>query len=233
MILNVDAGEFDSEPEELAAFADLLHVACGGHAGDEDSMRRTLHRARTHGCAVGAHPSYPDREHFGRVAMDLPYDTLDESLRDQVRELVRIAHDEGLRVTSLKPHGAIYHAANRDAELADLVAHVARDLCGARASLVGPARGELARAAAALGLEFLPEGFADRRYEPDGTLRDRGRADALIGSVAESVAQANALALRGDVRTLCVHADSPLALPILRALRARFAFDHDLRHRNG
>jgi UPF0271 protein len=222
VLLNVDAGELDSEPEELAASAHLLNVACGGHAGDEASMRRTLQRARSHGCRVGAHPSYPDREHFGRRRMDLPYEFLEVSLRAQVGDFARIAREEGLPLGSLKPHGALYHAANADAALADRVASVARDLCAAGASLVGPPRGELARAAKAYGLGYLPEGFADRRYEHDGTLRDRRHRDALLGSVDEAVAQARELAARGELRTLCVHGDSPLAVPILRALRAAF-----------
>ena len=219
MLLNVDAGELQDESEELAASAHLLNIACGGHAGDEGSMRLTLQRARAHGCRVGAHPSYPDREHFGRRPMEIPYRALEASLQAQVMALVALARDEGLRVTSLKPHGALYHAANEDPALAALVAAVTRNGIAGDAALVGPPRGELERAATQLGLAFFAEGFADRRYEADGGLRDRRHADALLSSVEEAVAQARTLMAGGEVRTLCVHGDSPLAVPILRALR--------------
>lgn len=216
--INVDAGELPDEPEELAQFAHVLHVACGGHAGDEDSMRRTLARAKRHRSRVGAHPSYPDREHFGRKTMVLPYDVLAASLRTQVAALALLAEAAGLALMSLKPHGALYHAANADRGLAELLADIAREH-GAGLALVGPPRGELANAAAAAKLDFFAEGFADRRYEADGTLRDRRHADAVLASVDEAVAQARVLAARGDLRTLCVHGDTPHAVPLLRALR--------------
>lgn len=222
MLLNIDAGELEDEPEEFAALAHVFHVACGGHAGNAHTMRRTVLRARLQGCRVGAHPSYPDRASFGRVRLDLPLEELEASLRTQVAALAAIARSEGTALTSLKPHGALYHAANADRALASIVASVTRACCAEGACLVGPPKGELRDAATRAALPFLAEGFADRRYEPDGTLRDRRHPDALLASVEDALAQAHALEARAEVQTLCVHGDSPLGLPILRALRAAF-----------
>ena len=220
VLLNVDAGELPGEPEELAALAHALHVACGGHAGDAGTMRATVLRAKRSGARVGAHPSYPDRTGFGRKPMDLPHDVLASSLRDQLEALARVAANEGVAVTSLKPHGALYHAANRDPRLAGLLVDLARSVAPMPLALVGPPRGALREAALAAGVPYLREGFADRAYEPDGTLRDRTKPGALLEDPAAAVAQARALA--PHVETLCVHGDSPNAVAILRALREAF-----------
>lgn len=222
MLLNLDAGELDDEPQELASLAHVLHIACGGHAGDATSMAATLARAHASGARVGAHPSYPDRAGFGRHAMSLPLDDLRASLTHQVRELARHAAAIGLRLTSLKPHGALYHAADRDDALAKLLGDLAAKATGAPLALVGPPGGCLHNAAIAFGLPYLREGFADRRYEPDGTLRARTAPGALLETVEEAIAQAHALAATGRYDTLCIHGDSPLAVPMLRALREVF-----------
>ena len=227
MLLNVDAGELPGESDELAALAHVLHVACGGHAGDEGTMRETIRRAHRSGARVGAHPSYPDRAGFGRKAMEIPYETLAASLREQLATLARIAAEEGVPLTSLKPHGALYHAANRDPTLAALVVSLVRGHANSPLvpvpplALVGPPRGALREAALAAGVPYLREGFADRAYEADGTLRDRTKPGALLEEPAAALAQARALA--PHVETLCVHGDSPNAVAILRALREAFS----------
>ena len=222
VLLNLDAGELDDEPRELAALAHVLHIACGGHAGDATSMAATLARAHASGARVGAHPSYPDRAGFGRRALSLPLDDLRASLMHQVTELARHAAAQGLRLTSLKPHGALYHAADGDEALAQLLGDVASKATGAPLALVGPPGGYLQSTAIAFGLGYLREGFADRRYESDGTLRARTLPGALLETVDAAVAQAKALAASGRYDTLCIHGDSPLAVPMLQALREVF-----------
>lgn len=221
-LFNVDAGELDDEPAELWSLAHLLHVACGGHAGDATSMRRALARAAAAGARVGAHPSYPDREGFGRRTVAIAPGALAQSLRAQCASLRALADEAGVALTSVKPHGALYHDAARSPALARDLAELTRDLFGPGAALVGPpgppsALGDAARAA---GLAYLREGFADRGYGVDGALLPRSAEGALLTDPDAAVAQARALWASGAVDTLCVHGDNPAALPLLRALRA-------------
>ena len=210
--MNLDAGEHEDEPEELWALCDIVCVACGGHAGDDRSMARLAafcaSRARPR---LGAHPSYPDREGFGRRTIAIAPAELEASVTEQCLRLAAIARDHGLRVEWVKPHGALYHDAAADDVLADAV------LAGARAALgdiivIGPPRGALARAP-----RYLREGFADRRTRPDGTLVPRTEPGALIEDPAAAAARARMLVR--EVDTICVHADTPNALAIAGAVR--------------
>lgn len=222
ILLNVDAGELVDEPNELVGLAHVVHIACGGHAGDAETMRSTLRRAKSAGTRVGAHPSYPDRDGFGRRPMSIGFDELRASLTNQVNALARLAGDEGLTITSLKPHGALYHAANEDRALAVLLIDIAKNALASPMTVVGPPSGCLQTATIDHGLMFLAEGFADRRYEADGSLRARSQAGALLDTVEEAALQARTLASSGRYGTLCVHGDSPHALSILAALRVLF-----------
>jgi len=209
MITNLDAGERDDETEELWRLFDLLNIACGGHAGDDASMARVARCAAEPRPRIGAHPSYPDREHFGRRSLAIAPADLEASVRAQCARLGALA-----RVGHVKPHGALYHDAARDPALAQAV------LAGAVAALgdvtvIGPPHGALLDAARARGLPYLREGFADRRYLADGRLAPRSEPDALILDPAAAAAQALRLA---DVDTICVHGDTPGALAIARAV---------------
>jgi UPF0271 protein len=222
MLLNVDAGELPGEPPELARDAHVLHIACGGHAGDAASMRETIRRAARSSTRIGAHPSYPDREGFGRRAVDLPFDDLRASLTHQLIALATIANDEGASLVSLKAHGALYHAADANESLANLLADLATSITPVPLAIVGPPGGSLACVCASRGVAYLAEGFADRRYEADGSLRSRAKPGALLDTVEDAIAQARTLAATGRYATHCVHGDSQLALPMLRALREMF-----------
>jgi UPF0271 protein len=206
--LNLDLGELPDEPEELFALADLVNVACGGHAGDAASMRFAARRARGRG--LGAHPSYPDRAGFGRTRLALPLDALRRSLADQCGALAEAAAAEGAAVGHVKPHGALYHACE-DPEVAAAVLDASREW-----AVIGPPA--LLAAARARGREAWTEGFADRGVGPDGRLIPRGSPGALLHDPAAAAARARAL--RGTVDTICVHGDSPGALAIARAVRA-------------
>lgn len=217
--LNVDLGELPDEPDELYAIADVVNVACGGHAGDDASMARALRLAREHGAVVAAHPSYPDRDGFGRTTVAMTPGALTESVRAQCAALARLAWEAGVRVAIVKPHGALYHDVTRDRALADAVVRGARRGLGEKEpTFVGAAGGELEACAEALGLPFDREGFADRGYR-DGRLVPRGEPGALITDPEAAAEQASALATTGTIETLCVHSDTKGALVIARRVK--------------
>ncbi len=218
VLLNIDLGELPGEPEELYALAHLANVACGGHAGDADSIDRAIARAREHGARVGAHPSYPDREGFGRRAIEISRERLVVSLREQVALLKARAALAGVEVGHVKAHGALYHSLDRDEALASAALRACVDVLG-RVEILGPPGGATEHAARALGLEFLTEGFADRGMLPDGSLVPRGQPGALITDAEAARAQMLALLESGRYATLCVHGDTPIAVSIARAVR--------------
>jgi len=217
--LNVDLGELPGEPVELFGLAHRVNVACGGHAGDPASMRAACRQAQLSGALVGAHPSYPDREHFGRAEMLIVPGMLRMSLEKQCRDLATIARELGVRVAHLKPHGALYRAADRDPLLAEVVVEASRSALG-EVAIVGPPEGELGRAALRAGVPFLAEGFADRGYDRDGQLIPRGSPGSLIEDPAAAAAQAIRLAKEDRFHSICVHSDTPNAILIARAVRA-------------
>lgn len=219
MLLNVDGGELADEPEELYAIADVVHVACGGHAGDEASMTRVVRACLAHATRVGAHPSYVDREGFGRRAQIVAPDVLAEQIRAQCTDLRRVAEREGYAVTSAKPHGALYHAAHADAAIADACVRAIRDALGV-VPVVGLAGGALEAAAKATALPYLVEAFADRGVRSDGTLVPRGEPGALIEDPAAAGARARSIREHRTADTLCIHGDTPNAVAIARAVRA-------------
>lgn len=218
--LNVDAGELPDEPEELYRTAELLNIACGGHAGDEASMRRVLEACKAFGTRAGAHPSYPDREGFGRRVMELTPLATRATLFAQCSLLAEVAKRVGVQIEAMKPHGALYYTADAADALADAIVLAAEDAFGEHVAIIGPAGGALARAAARAGLPFAREAFADRGVRADGSLVPRGEPGALVTDPARAAARARELAARGDVDTICVHGDTPNALAIARAVRA-------------
>lgn len=222
MLLNVDGGELPDEPEELYAIADVIHVACGGHAGDDASMTRVVRACRAHGTRVGAHPSYVDREGFGRRAQAVAPDVLAEQVRAQCAALRVVAEREGTAVTSAKPHGALYHAAHSDRAIADACVRAIRDAFGV-VRVVGLANGALEAAAKAAGMPYLVEAFADRGALPDGSLIPRGQPGALIDDPRAAAERARSIAETKLADTLCIHGDTPNAVAIARAVRAALA----------
>ncbi|HEX5060874.1 MAG TPA: LamB/YcsF family protein [Kofleriaceae bacterium] len=218
VLLNLDAGEHADEPEELWALADVLSVACGGHAGDEQSMARvvafSVGRARPR---IGAHPSYPDRLGFGRRSLAVDPQALRQTIAWQCAQLAKVAAAHGQRVQWVKPHGALYHDAAKDLAAAGAVIFGAIEALGPDVIVIGPPGGVLYEASRQAKLSYLREGFADRATNPDGSLVPRDQPGALITDPV--VAAARARELVGDVDTICVHADTPGALAIARAVR--------------
>jgi UPF0271 protein len=237
--LNADLGE---SPERLANGSDAAlmryitsaSVACGGHAGDALTMEQTLELACQNHVAVGAHPSYPDLAGFGRTAFKIPIAELQNSIADQLSQLLSIARRLKVPIVHVKPHGALYHSCNNDAE-------IARALCRAvlaadsRMVLIGQAGYPCLSIYREMGLRTAAEAFADRAYEPDGTLRSRTLPGALLDSPERASAQAVSLVTRGWVLTtsgselaisadtLCIHSDTPGSAAIARAIKERLA----------
>ena len=219
--LNCDMGEMEDAglEEALMEFVTSASIACGGHAGDDATMQRTAMLAVRRGVRIGAHPSYPDRENFGRVEMAIDARELEQSVVDQIRRLEGIAwRVMGGRVEYVKPHGALYNLAAHNVGTAGPVGRAAaRWRRGA--VIFGLAGSPALDWWRAIGLRPIAEGFADRRYETDGSLRSRKLPGALILDPAEAAAQAVRLAREGKVETICVHGDTPGAVEIARACR--------------
>src|ERR1022692_3959221 len=193
--LNCDMGELpDASIEEaLMAHITSANVACGGHAGDAASMRRTVEMARRHGVAVGAHPGYPDRANFGRVEMALSAEQIAQTVCQQIGALAAIAGD----LAHVKPHGALYNVAAKNPDVARAIGDGAARF-GKELMLVGLAGSVMLDVWREIGFRVAAEGFADRRYEPDGSLRSRKFADALITEPDDAAAQALRLASEGQ-----------------------------------
>ncbi|WP_028456671.1 5-oxoprolinase subunit PxpA [Chitinilyticum litopenaei] len=227
--LNADLGEGCGSDAELMPLLSSASIACGGHAGDAASMRECVRLALRHAVRIGAHPSYPDREHFGRRSLVLPPETLLASLSAQYQALAAICREEGASIAYVKPHGALYNDACRDAALAARLAGWVATLPGAPA-LMGLPGSRLAMAAQDAGLRYQAEGFADRAYRADGALLPRSEPGALLDDAA-ALAQVRELVLHQQVRTkagesvkcridtLCLHGDNPAAIRQARQIR--------------
>ncbi len=234
VILNCDCGEGIGDDSAILPHVTAANIACGGHAGDEASMRTALALCRRLGVSAGAHPGYPDRAGFGRRTLTMPPAELAASLRAQIQSLQRLADQVGVTLTHVKPHGALYNQAARDTGLAELIAGVIAEF-GQGPALIAPPDSALARAGEAAGLRVLREGFADRAYERDGTLRPRELPGALITDPAQCAAQALAMVLDGEVTahdgtrlalaadTICVHSDTSGAAERAAHLRRALA----------
>lgn len=217
--LNADLGEGGGEDADLMELITSANIACGGHAGDEETMRRTIALAKAAGVAAGAHPGYEDREHFGRLAMAFPLERVTDLVARQVERFAVLAAEAGVALHHVKPHGALYNQADRDADFAAaVVAGITRVTQDALLYALPGSR--LAEAGRAAGLPVCLEGFADRRYLASGSLMPRNEPGAFISDVDEAVAQGLEQARSGRVGTLCVHGDGPTAVKILRQLRA-------------
>jgi len=232
--LNADLGEGGSADAELMTLVSSVNIACGFHAGDAHTMLTSVRNAVKNGVAIGAHPSFPDRENFGRTAMDLPPETVYAQVLYQIGALEAIVRAENGVLRHVKPHGMLYNQAAKAPALADAIARAARD-CNPALILVGLAGSELIRAGERLGLTTRQEVFADRGYQPDGSLVPRTQPGALITDEERALAQTLEMVRSGHVTaidgtsaavkadTVCLHGDGEHALQFARRLRAAFA----------
>jgi 5-oxoprolinase (ATP-hydrolysing) subunit A len=237
--LNADVGEASDaaglEVERtLLGLVTSVHVACGGHAGNDDSMQATVAAALEHEVSVGAHPSYPDRAGFGRQPLDIDRAELGASLARQLRALDRVCRAAGTTVQSVKAHGALYEEVAKGGAVYETFRDAVRDNVGEDAALVLPSGCRALAMVLRDGLTAWEEGFCDRAYRPDGGLVDRAEAGAVLADPGAAAAQALTLA-RGAVvardgsvltlwvDTLCIHGDSPGAVAIATAVRTALA----------
>lgn len=229
MRLNADVGEIKArvdagEDDALIAVLDDANVACGGHAGDDNTIDASVRSCLQHGVRLGAHPSFPDRENFGRTAMTLSSSALAATTREQLRRLQTIANARGARVEFVKPHGALYHAVGADLDVALAFVGACVDVVGDVPIVLfwqAPVRAALARR----GVVVVKEGFADRGLDDKGFLLPRTAPGALLGP-DDAVAQVRRFGDDlADVDTVCVHGDGKDALAVATrvsaALRAR------------
>jgi len=236
--LNCDLGESEDAAgiacdAAVMAVITSANIACGGHAGDAVSMARTVELAARHGVSIGAHPSYADRARFGRMETGLDAAGIYAVVSEQVRALMVVAGRCGAQVGHVKPHGALYHRVSVDFAAAEAMGRAVLALGGAGAAMamMGLAGSAGNRVWEAMGLEVWPEGLADRRYEPDGSLTARTKPGAMVTDEAQVLEQVLAIA-RGEgvtasdgsrvlvaARTVCVHSDTPGAARLARAIR--------------
>lgn len=233
---NCDLGEGCGDDAAILPFVSSANIACGGHAGDEATMRETLRLCREHGVAAGAHPGYDDPEHFGRRTLPLSRDEIGMLMLNQLARLAAVAADEGVRLTHVKPHGALYNLAADDRIVAEAIV-------GAVAAfdpnliVYGLSQSQLTDAAEAAGLRVAHEVFAERGYARNGRLLPRGQPGAVIESLDDAIAQVRGLVVRGEVATadggrialradtLCLHGDRSDAPAFARAVRAALEAD--------
>jgi Uncharacterized proteins, homologs of lactam utilization protein B len=239
--LNADLGESFGvwsmgADEAILPCVSSVNLACGFHAGDPHTLRVSIQRALAQGVAIGAHPSYPDLLGFGRRDLALTPEEVFDCVLYQVAAVQGMCTALGGCLHHVKPHGALYNRAARDADCAAAIARAVRCI-NPGLILYGLAGSCLVAEAEKIGLRAVGEAFADRRYTPEGTLVPRSRPDALIADVEEAVAQARRIvhqhsviagpnhivALRAE--TLCLHGDGPHALDFARAIRRALEAD--------
>ena len=211
--LNADLGEGAGFDAELMPLVTSANVCCGHHAGGVETMLETLRLAKEHGVTVGAHPGYADPEHFGRREFNVAPHEVWMFCRGQLTTLEALADRFAIGVKYVKPHGALYNQICRDADLAGGLLRVGP------LPVVGLPGSALEAVARAQNHPFIAEGFADRRYRPDGSLVPRTEPDAFVHDPAEAVRQVEWLIGEKGVRTICVHGDNPEAVAFTRAVR--------------
>ncbi len=239
--LNCDLGERYSTDnglldQQLMPYLSSCNIACGGHAGTPESMKHTVRLALHHGLNIGAHPSFPDKVHFGRKAIAMSPSDLGDSLTGQITTLKTIVEKQQGRLTHVKPHGALYNLAADDLDLAILICEIIAGITSGIA-LLGMASSAMAEAAAKTGLMFWPEAFVDRRYEPNLRLRNRTLPGAILNA-EERIKQLHLLVLEHKVeapsgkkidlvaQSLCLHSDTPDAIGTARQIVEHLTQQH-------
>ena len=238
--LNCDMGEstklwpYSIEKDfALLDFASSINIACGFHAGDIDTMKKLSVAASHKMIAVGAHPSFPDKENFGRSNMQLPPNTIYEILSEQIHLIKTVLKPEGINLHHVKPHGALYNMASLDTVLAEAICTAIMDI-DPTLILYGLSGGQLIRVGKKMGLRTFSEVFADRTYQDDGNLSPRTLPNALIEEPSDAATRALQMVKEGSVpslsgrnipviaETICIHGDGHLALEFAKAIHGSF-----------
>jgi UPF0271 protein len=232
--LNADLGEGVGDDAAMLEIVSSASIACGGHAGDEGTMRATVIAAKGRRVIIGAHPGFADRENFGRRRLVLPPEELDASIRQQVRALVEIAEEEGWPVRYVKLHGALANMAAEEPAVMAVCLGAIEGLVQDMAVLAIDHSGQV-EVAEALGFRTIREAYADRAYQPDGLLVARQMPGAVLHDLTEIAVRSVRLAATGEIeavdgsivrtaaRSLCIHGDTPDAVAIAWAVRDALA----------
>ncbi len=235
--LNCDMGEGCDSDFLIMPYISSANIACGGHAGDDETMRTTMLLAQQYNVQIGAHPSYPDKEHFGRKKIDCSIDEIKRFIHDQVTHFLEIAQELHMHVSHVKPHGALYNASADDMQIAlaiaETIKHLREDLI-----LYGLSNSCSGQAAEQVGLRFCSEVFADRTYTDQGRLTPRTSSNAMIEEVGDSLNQVlqiikeqkvitttgNSVAIYAD--TICIHGDGAHAVEFAKAIQEGLKANH-------
>lgn len=227
--INCDVGEGVKNEHLLYPFISSCSIACGGHAGNRDSIRKAALLAKKHNVKLGAHPSYPDRENFGRKVMAMPDDELQESIASQLHDFVSVLKEENLRMAHIKPHGALYNQITKNKKLATIFLEAIEDH-RAEAIIYVPYGSQVAEVADRRGFRIQYEAFGDRNYNDDLSLVSRSRSNALLKTPEDVVKHLYNMVVENVVKTasgqkipirantFCIHGDTPSALEILTYL---------------
>ena len=235
MDINCDMGEIprllkNNVYSDLMDHVTSINLACGGHAGDVSMMRKLVRIAKRKNVRIGAHPSYPDRENFGRLELEMDPEELLRSICEQVRSLIRVAEEESVSISHIKPHGALYNQAAKDTHLARVIGN-AVDRVAPDLDIMCLSGSLMVKILEDMGLKVVQEAFADRTYERDGGLRDRRSDRALITDPQKAADQARSIIedkkiitfdgseISLEAQTLCVHSDTPNAIAIAQEVR--------------
>ncbi len=229
MDINCDLGEGIGNDQAIMAYLDSCNIACGGHAGDGESMRNTVMMAKKHEVKIGAHPSFVDRDHFGRKEMKVSKQLLKSQLIDQITDLNDIAVSLGMRLHHVKPHGALYNLAAKSEDMAELVIEVMQELDN-NMFLYVPFNSVIENLARQRGIAICVEVFADRNYNDDFTLVARTESHAILEDPQEikarvdemirkhCITSVNGVTKKADIDTICIHGDHVNALQIAKLL---------------
>jgi len=227
--INADVGEGLNNEAKLMPYLSSCNIACGGHAGDKESMRKVVKLAKQHKVKIGAHPSFPDKQNFGRQVMEMPCADLYTSLKQQIRSLMQVIRDEHATLHHVKPHGALYNFAAKDEKTAKVVIEVVKSIAFPLYLYV-PYGSVIADLARKEGVKITYEAFADRNYNEDLSLVSRSLHNAVITNPVEVFEHVKKMILEKKVKTIngvevemnadtfCIHGDNPEALKLLQNL---------------
>ena len=235
--INADVGEGVNNEDQLMPYLSSCNIACGGHAGDDDSMRMVIKLARQYKVKIGAHPSYPDTENFGRKPMDISCAALYSSIKGQIKALMNILREERLQMHHVKPHGALNNIAAKDHDTATVIIEVMKSI-PLPLQLYVPFGSVIAELAKSENIPFTYEAFADRNYNEDLSLVSRDKANAIITDPGKMASHVINMVMNKKVKTIggvevpilartyCIHGDNPAALKLIRSLKNKLQKSH-------
>lgn len=230
--INVDLGEGLGNEAQIMPYISSCNIACGGHAGDIETMRAAVKLAKQYGVKIGAHPSFPDKENFGRVPLDMSSVVLYTSIKNQIRSLLQVLKQEHARLYHIKAHGALYNLAAVDENVAKVIIETVKSIA-LPVKLFVPYKSVIAEVAIKNNISIIYEAFADRNYNDDLTLVSRNKNNALISDetllfnhVYHIISNKKVKTISGKevailAETFCIHGDNPEAVKLIKNLKAK------------